>query len=170
MASQNCSLRQNSLNLNSLKTWFSCSHKGAECSLRHLSPSETTVGYSPWPTGAICPPDTAAGAKASSHRCFRSGVLLLRHTHSFSVPEVYSCLSLLFLVQCCSFYGWTNAQHVSCSHFIHIFTVSSLTLYWFWFPRWRNSHCPFSSCPCRVTANRDESTQPRTNPYPFPQY
>lgn len=81
-------------------------------------------------------------------------------SYFFSVPEVYSFLSFLFfLYSALSFYRRTNAQHVSCSHFIQIFIVSSLTLYWFWLPRWRNSHPPFSSCSCQVTANRDESMQ-----------
>lgn len=62
MASQYYSWRQNSLNPNNLRTWFSCSHKGVQCCLRPLSPPKTTVGYSPWPTGDICPRDMTSAA------------------------------------------------------------------------------------------------------------
>lgn len=83
----------------------------------------------------------AAGAQAEYPRAAQTDAYV--QASFFSETLIYfqflNCIlfSALFLAQCSSFYSWTNAQHVPCSLFIHIFILSLLSLYWFWFPRWR---------------------------------
>lgn len=83
----------------------------------------------------------AAGAQAEYPRAAQTDAYV--QASFFSETLVYfqflNCIlfSALFLAQCSSFYSWTNAQHVPCSLFIHIFILSLLSLYWFWFLRWR---------------------------------
>lgn len=106
---------------------------------------QSPVGRGPWPAGDIRPPDTAARTDAAAPASFPADTL---GSFQFLGCILFSTCSRS-LVQCFPFYGRTNAQHVSCSRFIRIFTVSSLTLRWFWLQLLPlPGHCPQG----RVTA------------------